>query len=161
MLGPGAFQEIPTAEAFSAVAEWSQTIVSSENASELMALAVKHAIVKRDVAHIVLPDEMQERPGLDDPPPRPRMGRVSETGISPQPSELQRALELLSKAERPVLVVGNGARPFRDKIVRFAERHDLPVITTFKAKGLIADDHPLGCGVLGRSGTPVASSHDG
>ncbi len=158
VLGPGAFQEIPTAEAFSAVAEWSQTVVSSENASELMALAVKHAIVKRDVAHIVLPDEMQERPGLDDPPPRPRMGRVSETGISPQPSELQRALELLSKAERPVLVVGNGARPFRDKIVRFAERHDLPVITTFKAKGLIADDHPLGCGVLGRSGTPVASS---
>jgi len=31
------------------------------------------------------------------------------------------------------------------------------VLTTFKGKGLIADDHPLGCGVLGRSGTPVAS----
>ena len=30
-------------------------------------------------------------------------------------------------------------------------------MTTFKGKGLIADDHPLGCGVLGRSGTPVAS----
>jgi thiamine pyrophosphate-dependent acetolactate synthase large subunit-like protein len=32
-----------------------------------------------------------------------------------------------------------------------------PVITTFKAKGLISDHHPLGCGVLGRSGTPIAS----
>ncbi len=31
------------------------------------------------------------------------------------------------------------------------------MITTFKAKGQIADDHPLACGVLGRSGTPVAS----
>ncbi|MEM7437544.1 MAG: thiamine pyrophosphate-dependent enzyme, partial [Myxococcota bacterium] len=31
------------------------------------------------------------------------------------------------------------------------------VLTTFKGKGLIGDDHPLGCGVLGRSGTPVAS----
>ncbi len=30
-------------------------------------------------------------------------------------------------------------------------------MTTFKAKGQIADDHPLGCGVLGRSGTPIAS----
>ena len=29
--------------------------------------------------------------------------------------------------------------------------------TTFKAKGAIGDDHPLACGVLGRSGTPVAS----
>ena len=32
-----------------------------------------------------------------------------------------------------------------------------PVLTTFKAKGLISDHHPLGCGVLGRSGTPIAS----
>src|SRR5208283_2280068 len=32
-----------------------------------------------------------------------------------------------------------------------------PVLTTFKAKGLVSDHHPLGAGVLGRSGTPVAS----
>ena len=30
-------------------------------------------------------------------------------------------------------------------------------ITTFKGKGIVPDDHPLGCGVLGRSGIPVAS----
>ena len=39
----------------------------------------------------------------------------------------------------------------------FAEQLGAPVITTFKAKGLIGDDHPLAGGVLGRSGTPVAS----
>jgi thiamine pyrophosphate-dependent acetolactate synthase large subunit-like protein/nitrite reductase/ring-hydroxylating ferredoxin subunit len=158
VIGPGAFQEIPTAEAFSAVAEWSQTVVSSENASELMALAVKHAVVKRDVAHLVLPDEVQERTGLEDPPGRPREGRVSTTEIAPPERDLQRAVELLEGAERPVLIVGNGARPHRGEIVAFAERFELPVVTTFKAKGVIADDHPLGCGVLGRSGTPVGSS---
>jgi len=31
------------------------------------------------------------------------------------------------------------------------------VLTTFKGKGLVSDRHPLGCGVLGRSGTPIAS----
>lgn len=31
------------------------------------------------------------------------------------------------------------------------------MMTTFKAKGQIGDNHPLGCGVLGRSGTPIAS----
>ena len=31
------------------------------------------------------------------------------------------------------------------------------MLTTFKAKGLVSDRHPLGSGVLGRSGTPVAS----
>jgi thiamine pyrophosphate-dependent acetolactate synthase large subunit-like protein len=38
-----------------------------------------------------------------------------------------------------------------------AEQLGAPVLTTFKAKGLVPDDHPLGAGVLGRSGTPVAS----
>ena len=42
-------------------------------------------------------------------------------------------------------------------IVALAEDLNCPVMTTFKAKGLISDKHPLGCGVLGRSGTPVAS----
>lgn len=31
------------------------------------------------------------------------------------------------------------------------------MLTTFRAKGLLPDTHPLGAGVLGRSGTPVAS----
>jgi thiamine pyrophosphate-dependent acetolactate synthase large subunit-like protein len=38
-----------------------------------------------------------------------------------------------------------------------AERLGAPVLTTFKAKGLLPDSHPLAAGVLGRSGTPVAS----
>ena len=42
-------------------------------------------------------------------------------------------------------------------IIEIAEHIGAPVITTFKAKGQIPDDHELACGVLGRSGTPVAS----
>ena len=42
-------------------------------------------------------------------------------------------------------------------VSELAERLGSPVITTFKAKGLVSDHHPLGCGVLGRSGTPIAS----
>ena len=43
------------------------------------------------------------------------------------------------------------------EVIALAERLDAPVLTTFKAKGQIADDHPLAAGVLGRSGTPIAS----
>ena len=43
-------------------------------------------------------------------------------------------------------------------VVELAEKLKAPVLTTFKAKGQIADDHPLAAGVLGRSGTPIASS---
>jgi thiamine pyrophosphate-dependent acetolactate synthase large subunit-like protein len=44
-----------------------------------------------------------------------------------------------------------------DEVTALAEQLGAPVITTFKAKGQIGDEHPLACGVLGRSGTPVAS----
>jgi len=158
VLGPGAFQEIPTAEAFSAVAEWSQTVFAPGNASELMALAVKHAVVQRDVAHLIFPDDVQELSGVEDPPSRPRVGRISTTTIAPPADGLAHAVELLERAERPVIVVGAGARSHRAAVIELAEHIDAPVITTFKAKGLIGDDHPLGCGVLGRSGTPVGSA---
>jgi thiamine pyrophosphate-dependent acetolactate synthase large subunit-like protein len=42
-------------------------------------------------------------------------------------------------------------------ILELAESLHCPVVTTFKGKGLISDRHELGCGVLGRSGTPIAS----
>jgi thiamine pyrophosphate-dependent acetolactate synthase large subunit-like protein len=43
------------------------------------------------------------------------------------------------------------------EIMRLAELLACPVITTFKGKGLLSDEHPLACGVLGRSGTQVAA----
>ena len=157
VIGPGAFQEIPLGQAFDAVARFSQPVLSSGNAAELGALAMKHAIVERDVAHLIFPDEVQELPGRDEPPAKPRQGRVASAEIAPPEDELERAIALLGRAERPVVVCGNGARPFRDEVVALAEHLDAPIITTFKAKGLVGDDHPLACGTVGRSGIPVAS----
>jgi thiamine pyrophosphate-dependent acetolactate synthase large subunit-like protein/nitrite reductase/ring-hydroxylating ferredoxin subunit len=158
VLGPGAFQEIPTAAAFEAVAEWSQTVLRQENAPELMALAIKHAVVKRDVGHLIFPNDTQEMEGLDSPPDTPRQGRIAEPAIAPPEADIRAAAELLAAAERPVIIVGHGARDHRDEVIELAEQIDAPIITTFKAKGLVSDTHPLGCGVLGRSGTPVGSA---
>jgi thiamine pyrophosphate-dependent acetolactate synthase large subunit-like protein len=149
------------AAAFAPVAEWSQTVLRPENAGELAALAMKHALVERDVAHLIFPDEVQELPGVEAPTPRPRAGRVAAPEIGPPEADLARAVALLSAAEKPVIVVGAGARAYGAEILAFAEHLDAPVITTFKAKGLVPDDHPLACGVLGRSGIPVASIHMG
>lgn len=158
VLGPGAFQEIPLSEAFAAVSEWSQTVLGQENGTELMALALKHAIVQRDVAHLIFPDDVQNLPGREDPPARPRSGRIGDYRISPPQEMIESAVGLLAGAERPVIIAGNGARPFRQAIISLAEKIDAPIITTFKAKGFMADSHPLACGVVGRSGTPVASA---
>ena len=99
VIGPGTFQEVDLASAFSAVAEWSQTVLRPENATELAALAMKHAIVNRDVAHLIFPDEVQELGGRDDPPAKPRLGRVASATIAPPDDELDRAVAQLEQAD--------------------------------------------------------------
>jgi pyruvate oxidase len=158
VVGPGAFQEVDLYAAFDAVRRWGQTVLSAKNASNLMALALKHAVVEQGPTHLILPNEVQEAPGLAEFPATPRHGRVSTVEITPPRAELDEALALLEAAHRPAIIVGHGARYHRQAIIELAEHLDAPVITTFKGKGLISDHHPLGCGVLGRSGTPVGSS---
>ncbi|MDZ8118311.1 thiamine pyrophosphate-dependent enzyme [Pontiella agarivorans] len=156
VLGPGAFQEVDLASAFSSVACWSQTVLETSHHAELMNLALKNAILQRDVGHLIFPNEVQTLPVPNQPPGNPE-GRLPDLAISPSASSLSQALERLNKAERPAIIVGHGARFEMDAVKKLAEKLNCPVITTFKAKGLIRDDDELGCGVLGRSGTPVSA----
>ncbi len=157
VLGPGAFQEVDLAAAFSAVSQFSQTVLHGSRHAELMNLAVKNAILKRDVAHLIFPDEVQTLPAKERAKAGKPQGRLSPSLISPPEASMKEAIKLLKKSKRPVIIVGHGARFSMKAITAFAKEHKIPVVTTFKAKGLISDHHPLGCGVLGRSGTPVAS----
>ncbi len=161
VLGPGAFQELDLAAAFAPVAGWSQTVLSSSKHAELMNLALKHAVQYREVGHLIFPDEVQEIEvgSIDDGGPEASgpEGRLTPTDITPPPTALGAAVERLRSAQRPVIIVGHGARDGMDEVTKLAEHLRCPVLTTFKGKGLISDFHPNGCGVLGRSGTPIAS----
>ncbi|MGI9539385.1 MAG: thiamine pyrophosphate-dependent enzyme [Miltoncostaeaceae bacterium] len=156
VLGPGAFQEVDLAAAFNAVARWSQTVLRTSRHAELVNLALKHAILERDVAHLIFPDEVQTAPA-----PRAEAGgpdgRIAANEISPPEAAVADAMKRINGAKRPAIIVGHGSRFAMGDITALAERLNAPVITTFKGKGLIPDSHPLGCGVLGRSGTPIAS----
>jgi thiamine pyrophosphate-dependent acetolactate synthase large subunit-like protein/nitrite reductase/ring-hydroxylating ferredoxin subunit len=155
VLGRGAFQDLDLSAVFKDVAISSTTVQSGSDHAELAAIAVKHARDGRGVAHLVLPDEVQALPS--DAPAAPSDGRYSDRLVRPDEGALARAARLVLDARRPVIVAGHGARGSEAQLIAFAERLHAPVLTTFKAKGLVPDTHPLGAGVLGRSGTPVAS----
>jgi acetolactate synthase I/II/III large subunit len=75
---------------------------------------------------------------------------------SPDPTLLReqvaKAIEFLNKAERPVILVGNGVRMAgaADEFLRWVDRLNVPVLTTWLGLDLIADDHPL---CMGRPGS--------
>jgi len=100
--------------------------------------------------HIDLPIKLAD---ADQPAPRPwRHG----PGLPAAPGgvALARARALFGGAERPVMMVGNDVlnEPDGPAAVRaFAERHALPVLTTYKAKGVVPEDHALALGGHGLS----------
>ena len=157
--GRGAFQDTDLEAAFSDVAEFSETVQAGSDHAELATLAMKTAIVERDVAHLILPDEVQHLPAADvDSRRRARRPRR----LARDRSSAVRRVRARRRAARRRRAPDDRRRSRRPRdrwrsIIALAERLGAPVATTFKAKGLIADDHPLGCGVMGRSGTPVAS----
>lgn len=156
VLGRGAFQEIDLVAAYGGVAQFSATVLHDSPFAELMNLACKKSILGRGVSHLVFPDEVQTLPAKDSPAGGPQ-GRMPDLRVAPSADAVEAAAKVLCEAKRPAIIVGHGARFSMDEVRAFAEAFGLPVITTFKAKGQISDRHPLGCGVLGRSGTPVAS----
>ncbi|MFQ6612584.1 MAG: thiamine pyrophosphate-binding protein [Fidelibacterota bacterium] len=157
IMGPGTFQEVDLHSALAPVTRWQQTVLGAKNASDLMALAIKHALIEHGPTALILPDEIQQLPALDPPAATPRLGRVSTTEITPPRRELNQAVKMIDQAKRLCIIAGKGALSFKREIQALAQHLEVPVVTTFKAKGLIPDDHPLACGVLGRSGIPVAS----
>ena len=156
VFGPGAFQDIDLRSAFEAVTRFSQPVLPSSKHAELASLACKHAIVERDVAHLIFPDDVQTQAAGDEQAQGPE-GRLGAPGVAPDEAASASALQAIAAARRPMIVVGYGAREAMDEIIQLAERLAAPVVTTFKAKGQISDFHPNAAGVLGRSGTPIAS----
>ncbi|MEL7123678.1 MAG: thiamine pyrophosphate-dependent enzyme, partial [Bacteroidota bacterium] len=116
-----------------------------------------HALLKRDVSHLTFPDEVQTIIASENEHAQTPEGRITEMTIAPPKLAYHKALSLINEAKRPAIIVGHGARFNMEAITAFAEKLNCPVLTTFKGKGLISDQHRLGCGVLGRSGTPIAS----
>ncbi len=156
VVGTGNFQEVDLLQAFQSVAYFNHRVERDSKHSELMALAMKHALINRDVSHLTFPDEIQTIPAGEEKAQTPDK-RITSFDIAPPEKSVRQATALIKKSKRPVIIVGHGARFNMPAIIYFAEMLNAPVLTTFKAKGQISDSHSLAGGVLGRSGTPVAS----
>ena len=68
--------------------------------------------------------------------------------------QIRKAAALLARAERPLLLAGNGViqSGASDELRRVAERGGIPVVTTLHGLGAFPQDHPLSLGMPGMHG---------
>ncbi len=84
---------------------------------------------------------------------QPRRRAVASPTAPAEGPDLDRAREWLRRARRPVMIVGLDALKDEagDAILAFAESYHVPLVTTYKAKGIVPEDHPLCLGGAGLS----------
>jgi len=93
----------------------------------------------------------------------PRVETVSLRGYQPtykgHQRQIDRAIELLTLAERPLIYAGGGVilSNASEELVRFAEQMMIPITTTLMGLGAVPGDHPLNLGMLGMHGTEYAN----
>src|SRR5207245_1038321 len=87
-------------------------------------------------------------------------GHVEGARARPVQGDLDRTIDLLSNATRPVVLAGSGAffSGAGEALRAFVERTGIPVTTTSAARGLVDDDHPRCAGGLIHGGIALASA---
>jgi acetolactate synthase-1/2/3 large subunit len=86
--------------------------------------------------------------------------RVRPAAAAPAPGlDLDRARDMLAKAERPIIIAGVEVleHDAADSVAALAREFSIPVITTYKAKGILPEDDELSLGGWGLS--PLGDTH--
>ena len=78
---------------------------------------------------------------------------------NPHPLQIKKAVKLLIKAEKPVILSGGGViiSNATNELLKTAEALIAPVATSFMGKGSFPENHPLSIGSIGMHGNPVAN----
>lgn len=163
LFGKGAIQEISVqsfgiVSIFRQISKYSDIIINENKAGEMISRARRLALTgRKGPVHLNLPTDVMKRKVTDD-----NHERCSTTQVMGFDREaVKQAAQLLLCAKRPVIVVGWGTVLSRAdaELLELAEKMDIPVATSPKAKGIFSESHPLSLGVLGFAGSPVSKEY--
>lgn len=145
--GREGFQEVDYEKVFGSVAKWVVEVQSAKRLPELVGRAYATAVSGRPGPVVLaLPHDMlASRVDVADGRP------YREFVPAPTEPDATGTYALFGEAERPILIVG-GSTWNQDgcaSLQRFAERHDIPVVSSFRRQYLLDNASPVYAGTLG------------
>jgi acetolactate synthase I/II/III large subunit len=145
-LGREAFQELDYARMFGEMAKWVTVAEDAAVLPELVSHAFHTATSGRPGPVVIaLPEDVQrDEADVED------AAAYRPAQASPAAADIERTLELIAAAERPVLVVGGGGwteQAGRD-VIAFAEASNVPVVTSFRRQDYVDNASSAYAGVL-------------
>jgi pyruvate oxidase len=155
LIGPGSIQEIDQFSFFEPICVYNKILMSEDQTIMLATLAVKHALLDRGVSHIGIPNDVQKLPY--DAKIQPLEGRIPNLAFGVEDPLIEKAALVIDQAERPVILVGHGARGQGNKLLKLAAKISAPIVTTFRAKGIVDEDNSFCAGCHGGMGSTAAA----
>lgn len=140
-------QVVDLVSMFKPITKYATQVLEPDTIPEVVRKAFKLAEAEKPGATFIdLPENIVEMDTDEMPLP------VSENRLTfADKSLLKQAAELVSKAQNPLILVGNGAvrsRAGKD-IQTFIEHHKIPLVNTFMAKGIIPFYNDMAMGTAG------------
>lgn len=160
LIGNDAFQEVDIVGITRSICKYAVTVRKREDMAEVIKKAFTIARTgKPGVVVVDLPKDIQRAYGSNTYPEE-----ITIRGYKPQLSvhmgQINKAMELLSHARKPVFLVGGGVNisHANKEMTQLAELTGVPVVTTIMGKGAIPTAHSLYVGNLGIHGSFAANS---
>jgi pyruvate oxidase len=156
LIGHNAVQEIDQYSFFEPICVFNKILMTEKQTTTLATLAVRHALLDRGVAHIGIPNDVQKLPY--ETQILPFEGRMPNLAFGQEDNLIEKAARVIDKAERPAIIAGFGAMGQGTKLLNLATKISAPIITTFRAKGVIDEDHELYAGSHGSIASTAAAT---
>ncbi|BBZ49928.1 acetolactate synthase large subunit [Mycobacterium heidelbergense] len=142
-------QYVDLVSMFAPITRWAAGVPTAHAIPEMFRKAFKLAESERPAAvYLAVPEHIDEDAADYDLKPLPRNVVRAE---APAARQVERAVDILRNARRPVVLAGHGAArgDATAALVRFSDEFGIPVANTFHGKGVMPDDHPNSIGTLG------------
>ncbi len=158
-LGTDAFQEADMLSVMLPIAKHNFIVHHIEELPSVVRLAFKVAMTGRPgPVHIDLPKNVQTAKADLKIPAKIKYEKPLK--LQPDPEQVRKAVDMLTKAEQPVIFAGGGIMwsGASKELIELAEILNAPVTTSLLGKGTIPEDHPLALGMLGMHGRMAANT---
>lgn len=154
--GRGVLTELNQPALFAPITKWSARLNTAATAPDVVRRAVRLATTDRPGAVALSMPADVLKADVDDADVfgTPQFMSAPASRTRPDPDAVNRAVDLIRAARRPVIVAGGGVLISRawDALTAFAEAGSIPVGTSINGKGSVAETHPLSLGVVGGNG---------
>ena len=154
LIGNDAFQEVDIVGMTRSITKYGVTVQDRKDLGRIIKMAFHIASTgKPGPVLIDLPKDIQTASGPSEYPES-----VQIRGYKPNESvhigQLKKAYKLLKSAKKPLILAGGGVNIARANTLlqEFAEKMNVPVVTTIMGKGAIPTTHPLYIGNTGMHG---------